>query len=279
LNIPTGSWSATELSKLMHVSRNTLLTILAIITAAVLAPLIAWFIAAREPINATTPPLIFPAELAVPAIATQSSNITPPQIVLYGTFVNDAIRIALLSTDNDPQRWLESGQNINNDFYIDGVFSDHIIVRDIGRTLLLKIKITNMVSDAPTLSVAPVRAKPAHTDVTNYPPVPGIDHIESNHYRIDRELLNKELNSGEIFRQIRIVPDEDGGFFIKSIKSGSLPEIIGLHVGDIIHKVNNKPLTSITDVLDLYKQLDTMKKVDVEINRTHKLQQLHYDLE
>jgi type II secretory pathway component PulC len=231
---------------------------------------------APDTLDAAAPPAISSVTAELNPDTTQKQPPTPPDIVLYGTFINDEIRIALISTDNAAQRWLHAEQSLNNNFYLDGIFADHIIVRDTDRTLTLKIKISNKVSDS-----LPGRtpALPAHAGVALLPPVPGIDRINSHHYRIDRELLNKELNSGEIFRQIRIVPDEDGGFFIKSIKSGSLPEIIGLHVGDIIHKVNNKPLTSITDVLDLYKQLDTMKKVDVEINRTHKLQQLHYDLE
>ena len=57
-----------------------------------------------------------------------------------------------------------------------------------------------------------------------------------------------------------------------------MAEVIGLHVGDTIHKINDKPLTNITDVLDLYKNLESLENVNVEINRMHQVQNLHYEL-
>jgi type II secretory pathway component PulC len=184
--------------------------------------------------------------------------------------------LALISIDSEEQRWLNLKQYLDNDFYVDDIFKDHIIVRDKGNTVTLEIHITEGGASQELSNAVP--AMPAHAWVESLPPVPGIERVEPNHYRIKRDLVVKELQSGEIFKQVLIHPEEKGGFSINRIKEGSMAEVIGLHVGDTIHKINDKPLTNITDVLDLYKNLDNLEKVDVEISRMHEVQQLHYEL-
>jgi type II secretory pathway component PulC len=214
---------------------------------------------------------------AQPVIPTAKAIIIPPDAVLYGTYINDDASMALISTDNEAQRWLKLKQYLNADFYLDGIFKDHVLIRDTGNTMSLEIRITNG-GDSQELSQLSVPAMPSHARVESLPPVPGIDRVESNHYRIKRDLIMKELSSGEIFKQVKITQEEEGGFFIARIKDGSMAEIIGLHVGDTVHKINGKPLTNVMDVLDLYKNLDSLEKVDVEIGRMQQVQHLHYEL-
>lgn len=206
----------------------------------------------------------------------QKPQLVSPHIVLHGTFVNELTQLALISRDDDEQRWFGLKEYLNADFYLDGIFKDHVLIRDTGNTIVQEIHITEGGATQELPDVIP--AMPAHAWVESLPPVPGIDRVQSNHYRIKRELVIKELQSGEIFKQVMIIPREGGGFSIDRIKEGSMAEVIGLRVGDTIHTINDKPLTNITDVLDLYKNLDNLEKVDVEINRMHEMQQLHYEL-
>lgn len=217
------------------------------------------------------------APTAQPVIAeTPASQPVLPHIVLHGTFVNELTQLALISRDDEEQRWFNLKEYLNADFYLDGIFKDHVLIRDTGNTIAREIRITEGGATQELPDVIP--ALPAHAWVESLPPVPGVDRLQSNHYRIKRELVMKELQSGEIFKQVLIIPREEGGFSIDRIKEGSMAEIIGLRVGDTIHKINDKPLTNITDVLDLYKNLDNLQKVDVEISRMHEMQQLHYEL-
>jgi type II secretory pathway component PulC len=218
---------------------------------------------------------------ATPAMTTEESDAAVaspliPHIVLHGTFINDLTQQALISTDHQKQHWFNSKQYINDDFYLDGIFKDHVLLRDTANTTTLEIRITT--GGATQELPDSVPSMPAHAWVESLPPVPGIDRLESDYYRIKRELIVKELQSGEIFKQVRIAPAETGGFYIERIRRGSMAEVIGLHVGDTIHKINDKPLTNITDVLDLYKNLDNLEKVNVEINRMHEVQHLRYEL-
>jgi type II secretory pathway component PulC len=216
------------------------------------------------------------ANTSAAADAVQKTELIPPQIVLHGTFVNGQTQQALISLDDQTQRWFNLKDYFNVDFYLAEVFNDHIMVRDRGNTMALEIRIKEGGATQELPEIMP--AIPAHAWVDSLPTIPGIERVETNHYRIKRELVMKELQSGEIFKQVLIVPQNEGGFFINRIKEGSMAEAIGLRVGDTIHKINDKPLTNITDVLDLYKNLDSLEKVNVEINRMHQVQNLNYEL-
>jgi type II secretory pathway component PulC len=212
--------------------------------------------------------------------SAQKIQIAPPKMALYGTFIHGNTRMALVSIENNPQHWLNIKQYVNSDFYLDEILKDYVVIRDTEKTIALEIRITTNSPDAgEILPETPIPALQAHANVETYPPVAGIDRLESNHYRIKRELIIKELQSGEVFKQVKITPEEKGGFFIERIKDGSMAEIIGLRVGDSIHKINSKPLTNITDVLELYKNLDHLEKVEVEITRMNQTQQLYYEIQ
>lgn len=266
----------------MKAPHRILLSTLALSITAI----IGWSLATREPLAEKNMPQqdvqepIDPVATA-PVIedVPQPDKLVPPDIELHGTFINNETRKALISLNSQPQRWLLPTQPLNDDFYLEDVFEEHIIVRDKDQTLTLMIRISNKPGDPQPLAETPMPAIPAHAHVMSYPPVEGIDRVEPNRYRIDRDLLIKELNSGEIFAQVMIVPEEQGGFFIERIKEGSMAEIIGLRVGDTINKINDKPLKNVTDVLNLYKQLDDLGSLDVEINRMHGTQHLYYEFE
>lgn len=254
-----------------------ILSIMAVIT---------WSITNREflPENNASPQNVQePAEtmVATPAIndVPDPVEIVPPDIELHGTFIDNETRLALISLDNQAQNWLRPEQPLNDDFYLEDVFEEHIIVRDTSRTLTLMIRISNKLEDHQPLEETPIPAMPAHAHVSSHPPVEGIDRVETNRYRIDRDLLTQELRSGKIFTEVMIVPEEQGGFFIERIKEGSMAEIIGLRVGDTLNKINDKSLKNVTDILDLYKDLDNLDSLDVEINRMHGTQHLYYEFE
>lgn len=264
----------------MQTLRRVLLSTLILSIIAV----IGWSLTTHEPLSRNdTPPQDVQESTEPVATAPviedvpQPAEIVPPDIELHGTFIDDVTRTALISLDNEAQRWLRPNQSLNDDFYLEDIFEDHVIVRDTGRTMTLMIKISNKAGDPQPLPETPVPAMPAHANVMSHPPVEGIEETEPNRYHIDRDLLTKELNSGKIFTEVMIVPEEQGGFFIERIKEGSMVEMIGLRVGDTINKINDKPLKNVTDALDLYKQLDELGSIDVEVNRMHETQHLHYE--
>lgn len=217
-----------------------------------------------------------PVTEGAPAAPNLPPSPVPPEIVLHGTYIKDGAAAALISLDNEAQRWLNRQDLLNVDFYLAEIFKDYVIVRDTGNSIALEIRITNGGASQELPDVMP--AVPAHAWVESQPPVPGIERVEPNRYRVRRELVMKELQSGEIFSQVRILPEESGGFSIDRIHRGSMAEVVGLRVGDTIHKINDRPLTNIMDVLDLYKNLESLEKIDVEISRMQEVQHLHYEL-
>lgn len=231
----------------------------------------------ETPVSVQPPPAAAAPAPIIVSKEAQKPRLIPPDIVLHGTFVNEQSQLALISGDDQQQRWFNRKEYLDADFYLDSIFKNYVLIRDTGNTMTLEIHITGGGATQELPDVVP--AIPAHSWVESLPPVPGIDRVESNRYRVKRELLMKELQSGEIFKQVLIMPREEGGFSIDRIKEGSMAEVIGLRVGDTIHKINDKPLTNITDVLDLYKNLDSLEKIDVELSRMHEVQHLLYELD
>lgn len=72
--------------------------------------------------------------------------------------------------------------------------------------------------------------------------------------------------------------DKVSGFKLMEIQAGSIYETLGLKKGDIIKSYNGKPTNSVQDSMEMYNQLKTSKKINLEIIRDGKVQKLHYDI-
>jgi len=69
------------------------------------------------------------------------------------------------------------------------------------------------------------------------------------------------------------------GFLIQNIVPGSLYEKAGLINGDVIHSVNDKPVTTPEQGIALFQALQEAKSIDLEITRAGDEQRLHFDIQ
>lgn len=98
-------------------------------------------------------------------------------------------------------------------------------------------------------------------------------------FRVDAARLNPD----EVSRALRLVPHrgpdgESDGFRLSGIRRGSLPESCGFKNGDIVHSVNNKPLTSMSSAMDAYNSLADAKSFNFEITRRNQRQTFDYEI-
>lgn len=68
------------------------------------------------------------------------------------------------------------------------------------------------------------------------------------------------------------------GFKLNEIQAGSIYEQLGLKKGDVIKSYNGKPVHSTQDSMEIYNQLKTSKKVNLEIIRNGKVQKIQYNI-
>jgi general secretion pathway protein C len=96
--------------------------------------------------------------------------------------------------------------------------------------------------------------------------------------KVDIDKAFKEFN--ETLSQIRIRPyfssGKPDGFMISRIKRGSIFQKMGLRNGDVIQGVNDRPIGSADDMLQLYRGLKSGSEITLRIKRGGKQETLKY---
>lgn len=98
---------------------------------------------------------------------------------------------------------------------------------------------------------------------------------------VAKEEIDSALEDmSKILTQARVRPyfseGEADGFMISRIKKGSIFEKMGIRNGDIIQGVNNEPIKSPDDMLELYKGLKSGSQINLNIKRRGKEETLEY---
>ena len=112
---------------------------------------------------------------------------------------------------------------------------------------------------------------------------PLVQDLGENRYVVSREALGGKMDDLSYFMSnVRIQPyfkdGEPHGFKIASVKAGSPVEALGIQRGDIVLTVNNVTLSKPDDMFNLYRQLQQMDTVTVEVDRQGQTETLTYSL-
>lgn len=95
-----------------------------------------------------------------------------------------------------------------------------------------------------------------------------------------KELSDSLKNINKVLSEVRIRPHfKDGksdGLSVSRIKAGSVFSKLGLRNGDIVQKINDKPINSPDDVLALYEKLKSGSQVSVEVTRKGQPKTMNY---
>jgi general secretion pathway protein C len=87
-------------------------------------------------------------------------------------------------------------------------------------------------------------------------------------------------NMNQLLTQVRVRPyfssGKPDGFMVSNIKSGSIFQKMGLRSGDVIRGVNDRPITSADDMLELYRGLQSGSEINLNIKRRGKEETLTY---
>ncbi|OIO55389.1 MAG: hypothetical protein COX57_02670 [Alphaproteobacteria bacterium CG_4_10_14_0_2_um_filter_63_37] len=87
-------------------------------------------------------------------------------------------------------------------------------------------------------------------------------------------------NINQLMVQARIMPHfTDGqadGFTLSAIQPGSFYQRLGLHNGDVVHRVNGRELSSPEQAVMVYQQLQGESDVEVEVTRNGQPTTLHF---
>jgi general secretion pathway protein C len=110
-----------------------------------------------------------------------------------------------------------------------------------------------------------------------------IKNLGPHHYSVSREFVSESfLSLGELAEGIRARPNVVGGktngFALSEIQSGSVFERIGLQDGDILMRVDGRPLNDPAKALAMIPLLRERTSVQVEVIRGGKPVSLKFDM-
>jgi len=111
-----------------------------------------------------------------------------------------------------------------------------------------------------------------------------ISEMEEETYKqVNRADINDYVEQRkDIWKDIALEPVQDGpklkGFKVKRINHSSKIGALGLKVGDTIIAANNTPLTSVKDVMELYKNLKSLNTLQLVVLRNSQEVELIFDI-
>lgn len=101
----------------------------------------------------------------------------------------------------------------------------------------------------------------------------GIEKTGENKYTVDQEVIDQILENPEkLYSQIRVVPHKDAngeidGYRVSGVRRKSFFYQLGVKNGDIVHSVNDHPLTSVDGAMEAYSELSAASGFSFAITR------------
>jgi general secretion pathway protein C len=110
----------------------------------------------------------------------------------------------------------------------------------------------------------------------------GVRQLGDGAYEVDRALVGRVVASPGALSRSRVQPVEEGGavvgFRLYGVRRGSLPTAIGLENGDLIHAVNDLPMTSPAGALEALQALREAPHLRVQLTRRGQPKTLEIEL-
>ncbi len=111
----------------------------------------------------------------------------------------------------------------------------------------------------------------------------GIKKVSMYEYDIDRSMLEEQLaDLSQLGREARVVPNyRDGqyqGFKLIGVRPGSMYRALGIRSGDIIQRVNGQAIDSPNKAIQLFEQLRTQERIELDIERRGQSRTLSYSI-
>jgi hypothetical protein len=136
-----------------------------------------------------------------------------------------------------------------------------------------------VLSHAPGAPVPPTCADSGGEGEGRRPPVPESDvvaasdirRIDGRTFTVSRRALERLVESNELARQVRIVPQMDNGAVtglrVFGIRRDSVPARLGFANGDTIHSVNGHDISDPSAALEAYSRLRNAPRLEVRLTR------------
>jgi hypothetical protein len=261
-----------------------------------------------EPVEA--PPVEKAPEEAVPEAPVEEEALPVGELTLdliaVITSEEEGKSMALVKVDGGEPRWVHLGDDLKPGYKVTRITNYYVMASE-GVTQMLWKKLEapaegpggprlaamgrsvpgGPVRPPPEVAVEdPALAKPEPASPAGSKYAEGIKQVGANEYRIDRGMLNEQLQDlAKLGREARVIPNYDKdsgsykGFKLIGVRPNSLYRAIGIRSGDVIMQINGEELSSPGKALELFTKLQTSSSITLDIMRRGKQQTMSYKIE
>ena len=194
---------------------------------------------------------------------TPGGDGTDPNIRLKGVFATHGKipSFAIVNTGAKADLAVRAGDEVLPGLKLQAVHSQYIVVSRAGA--LQRINLEQKGLSAARLSIS---------------------QVGYNTYRISRSDLNaalqgKNANNSTGLNLGKLGAASGGGLQVTEAANGSMAEKLGLQAGDVLRQVNGQYVSSTTDLVRLYQQLQQVPQIQLELVRSGKPIQLRYTVQ
>ncbi|MBM4353996.1 MAG: hypothetical protein FJ109_09425 [Deltaproteobacteria bacterium] len=258
--------------------------------------------AAKSEETAEAPPEVAMIEEEVPVEEAPPAEETGGQldlelIAVITTPQDPSKSMAMVKVDGGEARWVGIGTELKGGFHVSQI-TNYYITASQGVTELLWKK-HEPKGAGPMLAAGgrigapargteePVReAAPREPPASSTPYSEGVKQLGPWEYRIDRGMLNEQLQDlAKLGREARVIPNYDKdsgtykGFKLIGVRPNSLYRALGIRSGDVIQQINGEELSSPGKALELFTQLQNSSSIMLDITRRGKQHSLSYKIE
>lgn len=171
---------------------------------------------------------------------------------------------AILNTGAKTDQIARIGDEIQTGVTLKNVYPLYIVIAHDGT--LKRVNLPQSASVATS-----IQAETAQT---------GIRSVGYNDFSISRDILSAALqNNDQHIKLGKITPATGGGILVTEASSGSIAEKLGLQAGDILYKVNNHPVSTMTELSGVYQKFKQAPQVQLDLTRAGKPLQLRYTVQ
>ncbi|MEO1954962.1 MAG: PDZ domain-containing protein [Campylobacterales bacterium] len=196
---------------------------------------------------------------------TYGAGIVLKNMILKGLYGSNSNGFAIIALKSKPDE--TSIISVGKDFQgyeLKNILKQNIILVKNSKEYILKIKKSKSKDNA---TIDYVKKKETIQDIDKN----NISKKDINYYM---------SNPKHIWKDISIVQLKDkSGFKITRIKKGSKMDRLGLKKGDVIIKANNIELTSIKNVMKLYKNIKDITAMEIVVLRNNTEVELMYEID
>lgn len=222
-----------------------------------------------------------PAELSKPCEIASGPTTLPLQLMSTVVLQDERKSMAALQANQSPEfSSYRLGEKIENLARVDHIDRLKIIIRNLQNGACESVSNNYFTPLATKMKLMNPDAAAAYQQQMNS--LNGIKK-EGNTFQVSRAFLTEKLSDlNSILTQARAIPmnNPDGtmSFRIEEVEPGSIFSTLDIASGDVISKINGRPITNLNEVMTMMNQLKTVSSLNLSVLRGGAETTLQYNI-